>query len=176
MNMKISEFKRNFSGGGARTNLYEVEIEFPVYAGGQAETRKGTFLIKAATLPPSTLGIIEVGHRGRKLKLAGDRTFEEWSITVWNDTAFDLRDAFERWSNAINGHASNEGFENPDDYMSYAVVHQLNRKNERIKSYLLKDVWPSNVGAISLSSEDNDVIEEFEVSLQYSEWEARTTS
>lgn len=174
--MKVSDFKRNLSGGGARTNLYEVEIEFPAYAGGQAETRKGTFLIKAATLPPSVLGVIEVGFRGRKLKIAGDRTFEEWSITVMNDTSFDLRDAFERWSNGINQHEANVGFENPDDYMTFATVYQLNRKGERIKGYLLRDVWPSNVGMIQLNQDDSDTIEEFEVSLQYSEWVSNTTS
>jgi hypothetical protein len=174
--MRVSEFKKNLTGGGARTNLYEVEIEYPVFAGGSAETRKGTFLIKAASLPPSTLGIIEMGFRGRKFKVAGDRTFEEWSVTVWNDTSFDIRDALERWSNAINQHEANLGLENPEDYMSYAVVYQLNRNNERIKAYLLKDVWPSAVGAIQLSSEDSDTIEEFEVTLQYSEWVSSTTS
>lgn len=174
--MKISEFKRNLSGGGARTNLYEVEIEFPAFAGGQDETRKGTFLIKASSLPPSVLGIIEVGYRGRKLKVAGDRTFEEWTVSVWNDTSFDLRNAFERWSNAINQHEENVGLEDPEDYMTFATVFQLDRNGNRIKAYSLRDIWPSNVGAIQLSMDDTDTIEEFEVTLQYSEWYSDTTS
>lgn len=174
--MKISDFKRNLAGGGARTNLYEVEIEFPAYAGGASETRKGTFLIKAASLPPSVLGVIEVGFRGRKLKIAGDRTFEEWSVTVINDISFDIRDALERWSNGINQNESNVGMDNPEDYMTFAVVYQLNRKGERVKAYLLKDLWPSNVGMIQLNQDDENTIEEFEVTFQYSEWVSNTTS
>lgn len=174
--MRVSDFKRNLAGGGARTNLFEVEIEFPAFAGGQDQTRKGTFLIKAASLPPSVLGVIEVGFRGRQLKLAGDRTFEEWTVSVWNDTDFDLKNAFERWSNAINQHEANVGFENPEDYMSLATVHQLNRNGDRIKTYLLRDIWPSNVGVVQLTSDDQDTIEEFEVTFQYSEWYSDTTS
>jgi hypothetical protein len=174
--MKISDFKRNLSGGGARTNLYEVELVFPAYAGSQNETRKATFLVKAASIPAAVINAIPVGFRGRKFQLAGDRTFEPWSITVWNDTSFDIRNAFEKWSNAINQIESNVGFDNPDDYMSIATVYQLNRAGERIKAYTFIDVWPSNVGDIQLSSEDQDTIEEFVVELQYSEWISDTTT
>jgi len=174
--MKISEFKKNLRGGGARTNLYRVEIDYPVFAGGEAETRRGTFLIKAASLPSSVIGVIEVGYRGRKFKLAGDRTFEEWSVTVLNDTVFDIRDALERWSNGINQNESNIGLENPEDYMSTAMVHQLNRNGDVVKSYLFQDVWPSNVGMIQLNQDDSDTVEEFEVTLQYSQWTSNTTS
>lgn len=174
--MRVSDFKRNLTGGGARTNLFEVEIEFPAFAGGENETRKGTFLIKTATLPPSTLGVTEVGFRGRQLKLAGDRTFEEWSVSIWNDTSFDLKNAFERWSNGINQHEANIGIENPEDYMTFATAHQLDRNGNRIKTYLLRDLWPSNVGPIQVSSDDQNTIEEFEVTLQYSEWYSDTTS
>src|SRR5690625_3835059 len=105
--MSISSFKAALKGGGARSNRFEVIIDFPAFAGGSDEIRKTAFLCSSAQLPGSTLGQIEQPFRGRVLKLAGDRTFDDWEVTFVNDTDFALRDAFERWHNAINGYNSN---------------------------------------------------------------------
>ena len=100
---KISDFKSKLSGGGARPNLFEVVLSFPASAPTDTNTLdKSRFLIKAAALPSSTVGPINVPFRGRILKIAGDRTFESWTVTVINDTDFAIRSALEKWMNSIN--------------------------------------------------------------------------
>ena len=100
---KISDFKSRLTGGGARPNLFEVELAFPSSVAVDSEVlSKARFLVKAAALPSSTVAPIEIPFRGRILKIAGDRTFETWTITVINDTDFLIRSAFEKWMNVIN--------------------------------------------------------------------------
>ena len=101
----ISDFKSKLKGGGARPNLFEVELTFPSIVGVQDENEvieNSRFLVKAANLPASTIANIDIPFRGRILKIAGDRTFETWTITVLNDTSFSIRSAFEKWMNTIN--------------------------------------------------------------------------
>ena len=101
----ISDFKSKLKGGGARPNLFEVELTFPSIVGVQDENEvieNSRFLVKAAALPASTIANIDIPFRGRILKIAGDRTFETWTITVLNDTSFAIRSAFEKWMNTIN--------------------------------------------------------------------------
>src|SRR6056300_908973 len=112
----VDDFKSKLVGGGARPNLFKVTCNFPGYAQGDVELT--SFMCKAAQLPASVLTNIEVPFRGRKLNMAGDRSFEPWTITVYNDIDFGVRDAFERWSNGINAHSANTGLANPTDYMA----------------------------------------------------------
>lgn len=170
----IDNFKAKLIGGGARPNLFKVVCNFPGYAGG--DTELGSFLIKAAALPASVVSSIEVPYRGRKLKIAGDRTFEPWTITVINDTDFKLRNAFERWMNGLNAHKNNTGLVNPSDYQTDITVQQLDKEQNVIKSYTLRGAFPSNVSQIDLNFETNDQIEEFTVELQYQYWESDTTT
>lgn len=174
--MKITEFKNALKGGGARANLFEVELLFPAYAGSGDDTRKGRFLIKAAQMPPSMLGVIEQPYKGRIIKIPGDRTFPEWTVTVINDNDHSLRNAFERWSNAINSHTGNIGLDTLEEMYSQASIHQLNRQGDRIKSYEFKDIWPTEVAAIDVAQDSNNQIEEFTVTLAYNEWTSDTTS
>lgn len=167
----ISEFLSALKGGGARPNRFEVVINFPAFAGGAEEIRQTPFLVQSTSIPGSTLGAIEQPFRGRQLKLAGDRTFEEWEVTFVNDTDFAIHDAFELWHNAINAYNSNTGFQSPDEYMATAVVYQLDNQDNRIKEKVLKLAWPSNVGPIELAQDSNDVIETFSVTFQYSDIE-----
>lgn len=174
--MSVSDFKARLKGGGSRANLFELELSFPAYAGGSTEVDLGMYLTKSSQLPASNLGKIEVPFQGRMLPLAGDRTFEEWTCTFLNDTGFELRDAFERWSNGINEHISNKGLTNPEDYMVELKVHQLNKSKERIKTYTFRNAFPTIVGEIEVSMDSSDTIEEFPVTFAYSEWESNTTS
>lgn len=174
--MSISQFKANLSGGGARSNRFEVLVEFPAFAGGSEEIRKTPFLVTSTQLPGSTLGVIERMFRGRPLKLAGDRVVDEWPVSFLNDTDFALRDAFERWHNAINGFNSNTGISTPDEYMSTVTVYQLDSNDNRIKEYVLRMAFPSVVSPIELGQDTNDTIEEFEVTFQYSDMSSNTTS
>ena len=168
----ISNFTSKLTGGGARANLFEVVLTFPdVAQPDSAVLDKASFLVKGANLPASNVAQIEVPFRGRVLKIAGDRTFDSWTVTVINDTDFAIRSAFERWSNTINRLSDNTGLTNPADYQSDAYVYQLDRDGSTLRSYRFYDTFPTQVGPIELSY-DAQGIQEFTVELQVQYWEA----
>lgn len=179
----LSQFKSTLAGGGARPNLFEVSIpSFPgaVAAQNWSADYQNTFkfLCKAAQLPASTIAPVSVPFRGRTLKVAGDRTFSEWTITVINDEDFTLRTAFEKWSDKMSNLFDATGVTNPTSYMTNAFVKQLGRGKEAfstkndgketsvLRTYKFYDIWPSEVSAIELSYDNADTIEEFTVTFQ----------
>jgi len=169
----ISDFKTKLKGGGARPNLFEVELAFPSVIGIDNDViNNARFLVKAAALPASTIAPIDIPFRGRILKIAGDRTFETWTITVLNDTSFSIRSAFEKWMNYINKLDDATGVTNPVDYQVDAIVNQLNRDGGILRKYRFKDIFPTNISAIDLSYETTDTIQEFTVEMQVHYWEA----
>ena len=134
----LTQFKTRLAGGGARPNLFEVTIPtFPSSivdawgSGDQAENGQFKFMCKAAALPASTIANVPVPFRGRILKVAGDRTFAPWTVTVINDEDFQLRTAFERWANVISKLDDATGVTNPTSYMADGYVQQLGRGAER---------------------------------------------
>ena len=169
---KITDFKSKLTGGGARANLFEVVLQFPDLAQPDSATlEKSRFLVKGANMPASNIAQIEVPFRGRVLKIAGDRTFDSWTVTVLNDTDFAIRSAFERWMNTINRVSDNTGLVNPADYQADAYVYQLDRDGSTLRSYRFYDVFPTQVAPIELSY-DAQGIQEFTVELQVQWWEA----
>ncbi len=170
---KITDFKGKLAGGGARPNLFEVELAFPTDVNVDNEIlNKARFLVKAAALPASNITPIEVPFRGRILKVAGDRTFDTWTITVINDVDFSIRSAFEKWMNVINKMDNATGLTNPAEYHKDATVHQLDRDGSILRSYKFWDIFPTSISAIDVSYETGDTIEEFTVELQVHWWEA----
>ena len=170
---KISDFKSRLIGGGARPNLFEVELAFPDAVAVDSEVlAKARILVKAAALPASSIAPIEIPFRGRILKIAGDRTFETWTITVINDTDFAIRSAFEKWMNVINKLDDATGLQNPDEYQKDAMVYQLDRDSGILRSYKFWDIFPTNISAIDMSYETTDTLEEFTVEMQVHWWEA----
>ena len=170
---KISDFKSKLTGGGARPNLFEVELAFPdAVAIDNDVLQKSRFLVKAAALPASTIAPVEIPFRGRILKVAGDRTFETWTITVINDTDFVIRSAMEKWMNVINKLEDATGITDPDEYHKDAFDHQLDRDGSILRSYKFWDIFPTNISTIDLSYETTDTIEEFTVEMQVHWWEA----
>ena len=169
---KITDFKSKLSGGGTRSNLFEVELSFPTAVGIDNNVLdKARFLVKAAALPSSNVTPIEVAFRGRMLKLAGDRTFESWTITVINDTDFAIRSAFEKWSNYMNRLSDNTGTTDPALYQADAFVYQLNRDGSILRAYHFYDTFPTAISSINLAYE-TDSIQEFTVEMQVHWWEA----
>ena len=168
----ISNFKSKLTGGGARANLFEVVLTFPDAAQPDQDVLdKARFLVKGANMPASNVSPIEVPFRGRTLKIAGDRSFESWTVTVINDSDFAIRSAFERWMNTINRVSDNTGLTNPADYQADAYVYQLDRDGSTLRSYRFYDTFPTQVGPIELSY-DAQGIQEFTVELQVQYWEA----
>jgi hypothetical protein len=147
----ISDFKSKLTGGGARPNLFEVELAFPEAVRVDNEVlEKSRFLVKAAALPASTIAPIEIPFRGRILKVAGDRTFETWTITVINDVDFSIRSAFEKWMNTINKMTDATGLTDPTLYQKDAIVKQLDRDGSTLRSYKFWDIFPTNISTIDL--------------------------
>ena len=169
----LSDFKAKMTGGGARPNLFEVVLQFPISAPTDTDTlQKTRFLVKAAALPASNIGPIEVPFRGRVLKLAGDRTFDTWTITVLNDTDFAIRSAFEKWMNSMNRMEDATGTQDPAFYQSDAYVYQLDRDGSTLRTYRFHDVFPNNLSSMDLNYETTDQIHEFTVEMQVQWWEA----
>ena len=168
----ISNFKSKLTGGGARANLFEVVLTFPDAAQPDQEVlEKSRFLVKGANLPASNVAQIDIPFRGRILKIAGDRTFDTWTVTIINDTDFAIRSAFENWMNTINRLSDNTGLVNPADYQADAYVYQLDRDGSTLRSYRFYDTFPTQVGPIELSY-DAQGIQEFTVELQVQYYEA----
>jgi hypothetical protein len=198
VNAPILDF-RNRIGDLARPNLFQVEIGFPgivdsgnpasgatpgsneqrtqesaggSQAGSGAQSSSlASFLVKAANIPASTVGVIEVPYRGRTLKIAGDRTFEPWTVTVLNDKGYALRSKFEEWSTKIQALQQNlQQARVIAEYQSDAVVRQYDRQGAVVRSYQFVGIWPSNISAIDLAWDSNDTAEEYTVEFQVQYW------
>ena len=176
-NRTISDFKGSLIGGGARPNLFEVELT-TLPGGIDWDSSHFSYMCKAATLPASNIANIDVPFRGRIFKVAGDRTIDPWTVTIINDENFNLRNAFEEWTDLIAKLENNMGATDPEAYMVNAKVYQLGRgstpnaksnsgtANSVLKEYEFYNIWPSTVAAIDLSYDSTDTIEEFTVDFQ----------
>ena len=179
----IADIRKSLNGGGARPNLFEVDIPengLFKYIGSDSQL-DSKVLVKAAQLPASNVASIDVPFRGRIMKVAGDRTFDTWTVTVINDTNFNLRTAFQNWMQAIAQYADASGEADPQTYKSTATVTQLKRKSSNMKqtsdsgleaayTYDFFGIFPTNISAIDLSYDTADTIEEFTVEFQVDYW------
>ena len=172
----IVDFRGKMTGGGARSNLFEVNIKYPDNISGLIgdATGEGEFLIKAAEIPASNIGNIPVPFRGRVLPVAGDRTFDPWTVTIINDTDFIIRDAMEKWSNSINDLQTAQGTISPEVYQRSALVTQLSREGTNpsdpekvLRTYKFEGIYPNTVSSIPLDFGATDQIEEFQVTFNY---------
>jgi len=172
----VSQFLQKI-GQGVKPNMFLIDINFPQSIALQTEDQQLTnILCKSAALPGSNLGVIEVPFRGRTVKIAGDRTFDTWTATFFNDKDFKLRSFFEQWANSINTHEGNTSPlftpNNSDGYMADLGVKQLEKDSSEegsiLRAYSLRYCFPTNVSQIDLAYDSNDQIEEFTVEWQYS--------
>lgn len=169
MAFNINDMRAALSGGGARPTLFQVNITNPV--NGTAD-RSMSLMAKAASLPASTIGQIEVPYFGRKIKVPGDRTYAEWTVTVINDEDMSVRNAMESWINAINlpqGNLSILG-SNPSNVKSQAQVTQFGRDGRILRVYNFNGLWPTEISEIETNWESNDTIEEFTLTFAYDWW------
>lgn len=181
MAFQISDFTQRLTGDGARPNLFQVVMSnIPGITGN-----KLSFMAKSAQLPGSTIGTVPMYYFGREMKFAGNRTFADWTITVINDEDFMIRNAFEKWMNAINSNESNVRG-NPgvsisatgQNYTTDAQVFQYgkagptsaNAANGAIKGYNFVGMFPVDLSPIDLDWASNDSIEEFSVTFSYQYW------
>ena len=177
-NKSISDFKSALIGGGARPNLFQVELTTLPDAVSGWDADIFQFLCKGASLPAQNIANIDIPFRGRIFKVAGDRTIDTWTVTIINDESFELRNAFEQWTEVIAKLDNNLGATDPSAYMTNAKVFQLGRgssksskdstgnSNSVLKEYEFVDIFPTTVSEIALSYDTGDTIEEFDVEFQ----------
>jgi hypothetical protein len=185
MAYKIQDFKSALTGGGARPNLFQVDLTLPpeILRDSKYEDGKFSILCKSAALPASNIASIDVPFRGRIFKVAGDRTFDTWTVTVINDNDFAIRNTMENWMQAIGQYGDASGLTNPEDYMRLANVKQFKRGKSDVgfnkptgsglevaANYKFYDIFPTNISAIDLSYDTTDTIEEFTVEFQVQYW------
>ena len=169
---KVAQFLANFRGG-ARANRYKVMIDFPQGIGSSGVARKLSFSCKATKIPNSKIGFAPAAYMGRIIKFPGDMEFDDWTVTVYNDNDFSVRDAMTQWVDKMLGHESNvasPGWDNADMYMKTATVYQYDRSDNILKTYTVQGLFPIEVAAIDLGYEENDKIQEFEVTFAVSSW------
>jgi hypothetical protein len=187
----ITGFKSKLAGGGARSNLFEISIPaFPSIV-GTWDNDTFTCMCKGGPIPAANISSVPIAFRGRTLNVPGDRTYDPWTVTILNDENFKIRTAFERWSNAINRLDTGTGVTNPESYMAAtALVQQLGRGADTgiesttisnatnntvinpIRTYVIHNIWPSNVSAIDLNYDSSDQIQSFTVEFQMTHWTA----
>ena len=184
----IVNFRDKLIGGGARPNMFEVNITLPEQIAPNGDISQDMrFLVKGAEIPAAVIGNIPVPFRGRVLPVAGDRTFDPWTVTIINDASFDVRRAMEEWSNLINDLQFDVGDINPADYQTSAQVYQLSRQSQgsggasgansgniiqTLRTYNFEGIYPNAVSSIPLDYGATDQIEEFQVTFNYLYWTA----
>jgi hypothetical protein len=174
--MSILSFKTALKAGGARANQFRVTLNFPSFVNGTSAATKAQFLCNATSLPGQAVNITQVMYRGRQVKLAGERTFDNWQVTVLNDNDFDVHNAFESWMQQINNKQENSGMINPLQYTVNMNVEQLDRNGVTLKKYTFQDAWPTMISPIALNFGDNDTVETFTVDFAYGWFEAESYS
>jgi hypothetical protein len=170
MAFNVNEFSGALKGGGARASLFQVQITNPINGVADAQV---PFMVKAAQVPASTLGTIEVPYFGRQVKIAGNRTYAEWAPTIINDEDMAIRNAMEQWSHSINsaqGNVTTAGGTAPSLYKANAQVTQYSKDGSILRVYNFVGLYPSEVGAIDLAW-DSEAIQEFPVTFNYDYWE-----
>jgi hypothetical protein len=155
---------------GARPNKYKVHL--PAKKGGPDGTVQDT-LCKAASLPEAAIGVIDVYNQGRKLPIAGDKTYTStWDVTFYNTQALEIRGAIEDWMKAIDDvETHTREWQFNGEYMEDLQVDQLDGQNAVKASYKIYNAWPSNITSVELADDSNDMVSEFTVTFTFSHWE-----
>lgn len=161
--MELTDLTKAFESGDlARPNLFEIEIPFL--------GRNIKFKCKAGSMPAGVTDPVIVGYQNKKIKLGGDRTFEDWTITVYNDVGHEVRQQFLDWQAQVHALDRQIYGENPDVYKKEATVTQLNRQGQKTATHTIYGTWPTNVGEVALDWDTNNEVETFEVTLSVDWW------
>ena len=165
MAFNVNEIRANLIGDGARPSLFEVTMVNPVSTLGDQKLR---YMVRAAQIPASSLSMIPVPYFGREIKVAGTRTFADWTVTVMNDEDFAVRRSLEAWSSAINSNQSN--VRSVSNYRSSADVIQYGKDGTEIRRYQFVNIFPVEIAQIDLAWDQGNAIEEFQVTFAFDYW------
>ena len=173
----VTKFKSSLKHGGARPSLFKVIFDYPSRI--TDPPTKASFLVRATTIPASTIASYDVFYHGKAIKVAGDRTFDTWDTTIFNDEDFGIRNTLENWMNAISNHSLNtrdkQTFQNMSEgdvaaYKSTLKVQQFSKAGEELRTYVFIGAWPSALSTINLDWATASEIEEFTCTWMYDSW------
>lgn len=170
MVLNVNQFKEKIRGG-TRSNLFKITLRTPDGVTGVEEI--SAFSVKTGELPGSTITPIIIPFRGRQLKISGDKTFDPWTVTVLNDPDFTIRKALEIWMSGMNNHEDNQGVN--DGYFVDLEVAQLDREGIPLRTYVLKDAWPSDLSPVAVSFDAENTLQEYQITFQYQYWTSGLT-
>lgn len=168
MAFNVQGFRDKMTGDGARANLFEINIT-PA-SGDIFDNTDLNFFAKSSSIPGTTMGSVTVPYFGREVKFAGNRTYGDWTITVINDEDFTHRNQFESWINQINAPITNTRLNSL--YTATGTVVQKSKEGLDLRTYSFVNIFPTDLGEITLDWGDNDSIEEYTVTFAYDYWEA----
>lgn len=171
----IDAFRAALIGGGARSNQFRVDLIFPGFAaGGVLAGQASQFFVYGAKIPDATIETIGVNYRGREVKLAGERKFQDWTVNVYNDTNFAIRNALVSWQDQINNIRDNGGLTAPSSYTTDMICTQLDRNGAELHRIKIVNAFPVTIGEINMDFGTADV-EKFDVTFSYSYWQNDVT-
>ena len=166
----ISQLRGAIRSGLTRTNRWRVVVNLPSYAGSNSDGQQAALLARTTATPSSTVGTIEVSWGGRNLPVPGDRTYEDFQVTFIGVNDMKVYNAFQKWSEAMNGSESNSGLTNLDEIMSDITLQLLDVNDVVTKTFVLIDAWPSVVGQMSMDAGAMDAFAEFDVNFKYTSY------
>ena len=193
MAFNVNDFKsKGLTLGGARPTLFQVTMNLPtaINPGTNLFQPKFAFTCSAATIPASTIDSINVGYFGRQIKVAGDRTFANWTVTVMNDEDYVVRNAFESWMNGLNSHVGNKRLIGDNQaapgssYKADATITHFAKgglggtagsnastgADSIIKQYQFVGLFPIDLDAMNMSWDSTNQIQTFGVTFAYDYW------
>jgi len=165
--MQISQLRAAIRSGLVRSNRWRVTVNFPGYAGTGADGQQASLLARTTNTPSATIGVIDLTWGGRNLPIPGDRTYEEFTVTFIGVNDMNVYNAFQKWSENINGSDSNKGLTNLDTIMNDLQLELLDVNDNVTKTYLLHDAWPATVGQMSMDSGEMDGYSQYDVTFRY---------
>ena len=176
MPFKIQDFRgKALNKAGARANLFQVTIT-GTPGDISLDADEFRFACKGAAIPAMAVGTIDVPYFGRVVKVPGNKTFDNWSVTVINDEGFLVRNGFEKWVASMGTHKGNVQSAASTNLTSAlygdATVQHYGKtgSTSKIAEYKFVNIFPVAVSEIALGWDANDAIEEYTVEFAYDYW------
>jgi hypothetical protein len=142
---------------------YYFQIDIPTV---DDSSQTLTMLAKSTVLPPMVMEDKGFEFQGSKYKMAGNASFEDWSVTFFADEYHKLRHKFLAWQSLIYDPIRQIAFTAGSYKRDDVRVVQLSKDADIVSAYKFYGLYPSRIGEIQLDQGSKD-IETFTVTFSY---------